>query len=252
MSILASNEFYEISIAKEMAILNIKDRVFDFITDVELTDKLSSFILGIDHNPEIKALVFYNDPESLNEEKYDQFIQRILQRNDKENECDPPCFCEKNTRFREIISLNKIIRNIASLQKIVVSGIQGNVVTPFVGASLVADFRYANENAVFSMIHNKYGLHPSGGLPFFLTNFLNHSKAMEIQLSEKIEAIEAFDLGLLTKILPRDNFKDHLLEEVKKYTTLKYCTIRDTKRLTNFKRNDLDSYFEYEASLLNL
>ncbi|MEZ5083989.1 MAG: enoyl-CoA hydratase/isomerase family protein [Bacteroidales bacterium] len=252
MSILASNEFYEISIANELAILNVKSRVFDFITDVTLTDKLSAFILGIDHNPDIKALIFYNDPESLNEENYDRFIQGILQRNESSNECDPPCFCEKNTRFREIISLNKIIRNIASLQKIVISGIQGNVVTPFVGASMVADFRYASEDAVFSMIHNKYGLHPSGGLPFFLTNYLNHSKAMEIQLSDKIDAEKAFDLGLLTKILPTDNFIHHLLEEVKKYTAIKYCTIRDTKRLTNFNRNELRDYFEYEASLLNL
>ena len=252
MSNLENNEFYDIYIKDEMAVLKIKDRVFDFITDVRLTDKLSEFILGIDYNPDIKALVFYNDAGSLNEEKYDQFIQGILQRNESGKECDPPCFCEKNTRFREIISLNKLIRHIASLQKIVVSGIQGTVVTPFVGASLVADFRYAGEDAVFSMIHNKYGLHPSGGLPFFLTNMLNHSKAMEIQLTDKFSAKEAYELGLLTKLLPVENFSEHLFEEVKKFTRLKYCTIRDTKRLTNYNRAALSNYFEYEAGLLNL
>ena len=252
MNIIASNEFFEYSIVDEIALLDIREKVFEFITDVTLSSKLLDLLTGIDHNPELKAFIFFNSPESLNEESYDRFISRII---DRENPCKdnaPPHFREKNVRFREINILNKLIRTIASLQKLVISGIQGTVVTPFIGAALVADFRYASEHAVFSMIHNKYGLHPSGGLPFFLASFLHHSKAMEVQMSEQLSAEEALQLGLVNKLVPEENFRDNLLVEAKKFTKLNYCTIRDTKRLTNFRRKDLDRYFEFEASLLNL
>lgn len=252
MDKITSNDFFEFSRDGEIAILDIKEGVFELITDMDLSSKLLDFISGIDQNPEIKALVFFNSPESFSEENYDSFIQRILSNTENNGGKDRPCFSEKNTRFREINILNKLIKNIANLQSIVISGLQGTVVTPFIGASMVADFRFAAENTVLSMIHNKYNLHPSGGLPFFLSNFLHHSKALEIQMSERINAEQALELGLVRKLLPQENFREELLKQVRPYTRLSYCTIRDTKRLTNFSRKGLTNYFEFEASLLNL
>jgi enoyl-CoA hydratase/carnithine racemase len=252
MNIIATNEFYEISIEEELAFLEIKEKVFEFITDVNLSGKLIDFINNIDHNPDIKALIFYNQPGSLDDNQYDKFIRRILDINENAIDCQNVSFKEKNVRFREINILNTLIRKLAKLQTLVISGLDGTVVTPFIGAAMVADFRYASEDAVLSMIHNKYGLHPSGGLPFFLSDMVHHSKAMEIQMRDKIEAKEAMELGLITKLLPKENFRKNIVSEVKKYTRLNYCTIRDTKRLTNFNRQFLSSYFEMEAGLLNL
>lgn len=252
MNILASNDFFEISTEGEFALLDIREKAFDFITDLKLSGKLLEFLHDIDHDPAIKALVFFNSPESLNEESYDRFISRIMNRDEPRDGISPPMFKEKNARFREINVLNKLIKSIASLQTLVISGIQGTVVTPFIGASLVADFRYASEHAVFSMIHNRHGLHPSGGLPYFLSSFLHHSKAMEVQMTERIDAKTALELGLVSKLLPDENFRENIMAEVRPFTRLNYCTLRDTKRLTNFKRKDLESYFEFEANLLNL
>lgn len=252
MDVIATNDFFEISTQDEFAILDIKERVFELITDISLSGKLNDFLKGIDQNQDIKALIFFNSPDSLSEKKYDAFIQNIIDREKPHSPEDPPCYSEKNMRFREINILNKLIRSIASLQKLVVSGLQGSVVTPFIGAALVADFRYASEHARFTMIHNKYGLHPSGALPFFLSSFLHHSKAMEVQLSDHLDAQRAMELGLVSKLLPEENFRENLMEEVRKFTHLPYCTLRDTKRLTNFNRKDLNNYFEFESSLLNL
>lgn len=252
MNIIATNEFYEISIEEEIAFLEIKEKVFEFITDVNLSGKLLEFINGIDHNPDIKALIFYNHPDSLNDQQYEKFIHRVLDMDKNDMDCQSISFKEKNVRFREINILNTLIRNLSKLQTLVISGLNGTVVTPFVGAALVADFRYATDDVVLSMIHNKYGLHPSGGLPFFLSNLVHHSKAMEIQMSDKIEANEALELGLISKLLPKENFRNNIVNEVKKYTQLNFCTIRDTKRLTNFNRQFLSDYFDKEAGLLNL
>ncbi|MCD4730689.1 MAG: enoyl-CoA hydratase/isomerase family protein, partial [Bacteroidales bacterium] len=210
------------------------------------------FIDQVDQNPEIKVLVFFNAPESFNDEQYDKYIYRIMKKKGSIDKAGAPCFTEKNVRFREINILNALIKLMANSQTIIVSGLQGTVVTPFVGAAMVADFRYASENAVFSMAHNRHGLHPSGGLPFFLSSYLHHSKALEILMGENIMAKEALDLGLINKLLPNEDFENQLIKEITPYLKLPICTIRDSKRLTNFSRKALLEYFEYEGSLLNL
>lgn len=252
MNPVITSDFYEISTKGEIAVILIKDKAFDFITDINQSGKLIDYIDSLEHNPDIKALVFYNDPKSLSNEQYDKFMERILKNAESMGNSGQPSFSEKNIRFREINILNTIIKHLANLQVIVAAGLQGDIVTPFIGTSLVADFRYADEDAVFYMAHNRYGLHPSGGLPFFLSNYLHHSKALEIQLRESFTAKEALDLGLITKILPKENFEEHLLNEVRQFIKLNYNTIRNTKRLTNFTRKSLYDYFDYEAGLLNL
>jgi len=251
MTVIASNEFFEISQQEAMAIIYVKEKVFDFITDVNLSSQLIDFIDQIDHDPNIKALLFFNAPESFDDEQYDKYIYSIMEKKGIEKGGNP-CFTEKNVRFREINILNTIIKQMAKSQTLVVSGLQGTAVTPFVGAAMVADFRYASKNAVFSMAHNRYGLHPSGGLPFFLSSYLHHSKALEMQMKENILASEALELGLINKLLPNKDFEKQLIKEIQPYLQLPFCTIRDTKRLTNFSRKGLIEYFEYEASLLNL
>ncbi|MCB0805298.1 MAG: enoyl-CoA hydratase/isomerase family protein [Bacteroidales bacterium] len=252
MKEIASNEFYNIDIQEELAILTIKKKVFDFITDVNLSNTLIDFIRQIDYNNEIKALIFLNARDSFTDENYDRFIREIIQKDEVSDKGTSPKFTNKNTRFREINMLNSIIKTIAGLQKLVICGLNGTVVTPFFGASLVADFRYASADAEFSMIHNKYGLHPSGGLPFFLSSYLHHSKALEIQMCDRIDVNTAYDLGLITKIVEVDQFEDHLIKEAKEFTGIKYGSLRDTKRLTNFYRQSLNKYFDFEAEMLNL
>jgi len=247
-----NSTYYQITTKDEIAIVRIKDKVFDLITDINQSAKLLEFISGIGHSQEFKVLLFYNDPESFSVANYDKFIARVMGNGHEANTNDNPSISERNVRFREINILNNLIKQIAGLQIIVVSGIQGEVVTPFVGASLVSDFRFAKEDSKYCMIHNKYGLHPSGALPFFLSSFVHHSKALELQLREAIPAKEALELGLINKILPKKDFENSLFNEVKRFTEHKFCTIRNTKRLTNFYRKALSDYFEFEAGLLNL
>ncbi|MBN1339110.1 MAG: enoyl-CoA hydratase/isomerase family protein [Bacteroidales bacterium] len=247
-----NKNFYEAWVQDEIAFIKIGKGAFELITDLNQSDKLIRFIDSLDQNNSVKCLIVFNDAESLSDLEYDRFIGGVLQKRDSAEGDLAPCFGDKRARFREINILNTLIRHLAGLQIIVFAGIQGTVVTPFFGASLVADFRIAAENAVFSLAHNKYGLHPSGGLPFFLSNMLHHSKALEVQLRDRIDANEAYELGLVNLIVPDDKFEERLIGEAKKYSALSFCTIRDTKRLTNFSRKSINKYFEFEAGLLNL
>ena len=252
METIVSTGFYEISRQDEIAIIKIKKNVFDFITDIKQSGELLDFIDNIHQDTQIKALLYYNDPDSFTEEEYDKFLNRIMVDPSEKGQSILPCYTERNTRAREINYLNGIIKKLSQLHIFVVAGIQGTVVTPYIGTAMVADFRYACEGSRFSMAHNKYGLHPSGGLPFFLPRLLNYSQALDIMSREYITAKEAFDLGLITKILHKDEFVDQIILEIKKITRLKYCTIQHTKRLLNYSRKSLFDYFDYEGTLLNL
>jgi enoyl-CoA hydratase/carnithine racemase len=252
MKTITSTEFFEISGKDAISIVRIKKNVFDFISDIESSSELMGFIKNIAADAEIKALVFYNEPDCVNEINYDKFLKRIMSQTEEAHQLLPPKFDRKDIRFREINILNRFIKQIVNLNKIVVSGIQGSVVTPFVGLALASDLTYACKGAEFIMAHNKYGLHPSGALPFFLSNSLHHAIAMEFQLKGSFTAGEAYEIGLINKVLPEHEFLDSLIRETERFTKYKYCTIQQTKRLTNFSRKSLDDYFDYEAKILNL
>ena len=122
--------------------------------------------------------------------------------------------------------------------------------TPF--ACLSMDIRYATEGSQFVMAHNRYGLHPSGALPFFLSQYIHHSRALEVQFRDEFSVDEALSLGLVNKIFPQDNFKKRCMHEIQHFIKCENSTISVTKRLTNYTRKALADYFLYEASLLNL
>ena len=75
---------------------------------------------------------------------------------------------------------------------------------------------------------------------------------MEFQMKDFTTAEEAYEIGLINKVLPEQEFLDNLIMETEKFTKSKYCTIQQTKRLTNFSRKSLDDYFDCEAKILNL
>jgi enoyl-CoA hydratase/carnithine racemase len=240
------------SIEDNVAVITINEGVFDLVTDINESNILIDFIKETEGIPDIKALFVVNGPGYYNAEEYNEFITKILGPQDDCGEHSPPRFAEKDVRFREINILNKIIKVLSEYRKLCFAGINGDVVTPFIGACLSMDIRYATEGSSFIMAHNKYGLHPSGALPFFLSQYIHHSRALEIQFRDEFSVEEALALGLVNKIFPADNFKKRCMHEIQHFIKCENSTISVTKRLTNYTRKALAEYFLYEASLLNL
>ena len=247
-----NNDYIGTYAEEKTVIIRFKQRIFEFIINLDESDTLVEFIRKTQYDNNVKALLFINEPDSINDREYDNFLKSILTEGHSAEEDEIPDCYRKNIRFKEINILNKIVREIVNYNKLCFAGITGTVVTAYFGAALAADIRYAAENAVFSLAHNKYGLHPSGGLPFFLSQSLGHQKAMEIMLSERISAHEAHKLGIVNKVFPEKNFTESCIKEINKFTEIKGCTIRNTKRLTNFNRSLINEYFDFEAGLLNL
>jgi enoyl-CoA hydratase/carnithine racemase len=257
---MSGNEglFYDDPVLKmykegNIAVLKIKRDVFDTITDLAESGKFISFFNTAERDNEIKALMLIHEADCFNCDEYGKFL-RSLQAEDhviSGSEEVKPVF-ENISRTRQINVLNRIITQLAEFKKISLVCLQANVSTPFFGASLAADFRYASEDLTFSLPHLKYGAHPGGALPFFLPFYVGHGKAAEILLKgEDINAEEALKLGLITEILPVDDFENRCLKEVQKLCELDQRVIHTTKLLLNFSQNALQDYFDIESSLIH-
>jgi len=237
---------------EDIAVIKIKGKVFDALTDLAESGKMISLIQAAERIPDVKALLIINEPGCMDENEYDQFLHRILYRGiDPYAPDEERGVIQRVDRIREINILNRTISQLVEFKKISLMGLQGNIVTPFFGASLAMDFRYAAESMSFSLAHLKYGLHPTGALPFFLSHYLGHGKAIEILFkSEKISAGEALDLGLVNKVLPGDNFENRCIQEIEKICHLDTRVIHATKLLATFSRNELRNYFDLESAML--
>lgn len=239
-------------VEENVAVITFKAGVYNLVTDINESNILIDYIKKTEGNPDIKALLVINEEGHFSDVEYNDFITRILGPQDDCADNAPPKFAKKDVRFREINILNKIIKVLSEYRKICFAGINGDIVTPFIGACLSMDIRYATAGSRFIMAHNKYGLHPSGALPFFLSQYVHHSRALEIQFRDEFSVDEALELGLVNKIFPTDNFEKRCLHEIQHFIRCENSTIGVTKRLTNYTRKALSEYFLYEASLLNL
>ncbi len=76
--------------------------------------------------------------------------------------------------------------------------------------------------------------------------------AMEFLMKDSFTANEAYEMGLINKVLPAQDFLDQLIKETEKFINHSHYTIQQTKRLTNFSGKSLSDYFNYEAEIINL
>lgn len=241
---------FEVEVRDKVAVVLIKKDVFKLLTTEHelLFNSLNSF----ESDNQIKAVLFLNTPESFGEEVYENFLKENMLPFKEENDFELPNFCNKNVRFRELNILDRLIKYLVNYKKLCFTVLSGSIVTPFFGASLSIDIRYATPEMYYSLAHNKYGLHPSGALPYFLITQLGYNRSMEIMLSDKVTAQEALNLGLINKIISGENVLDLVLSDIKKITQNRSCTLRRTKQLSSFVRESLSDYFTYEGTLLNL
>lgn len=245
------NNYYEVEKRESLAIIFIKKDIFELIIgeDYKL---LFETLDSLQYDPKIKVLLFLNSSECYGEKVYFDFLSKLNLSLDKIDNYEFPNFCDAPNRFRELNILNRFVSYLSNYNKLCFSVLSGGIVTPFFGASLATDIRYATQDMYFSLAHNKYGLHPSGGLPYFLINQLGYSKAMELMLSEKITAEEALGLGLISTIISSENTESLVINDIEKILKFSSCTLRRTKQLSSYAHNSLSDYFEYEQSILNL
>jgi enoyl-CoA hydratase/carnithine racemase len=92
------------------------------------------------------------------------------------------------------------------LSKPVVGAINGHCLAAGLGLALLCDVRIAAENATFGCMGTVRGIVPGAGQTQRLPRLVGMANAMWLLLSaERIDAQEAFRIGLVNKVVPRED-----------------------------------------------
>ena len=182
--------------------------------------------------------------------KYRGFLSEIFGTKPEDfNPEETSSVTETIKRAIEINALSYYARQFIKSNKLIISCLSGEVVTPFFGLSLLTDLRFGSENMTFSISHLKYSIHPSGLLPLMLPKHIGLGKAMKYLISgDKIYAAEALDLGLLSRVFSKANFEKQCIEEAKRISLISQNVIHSTKELFYNIDRELEDYIHKEAT----
>jgi len=253
---IISLEFETVGLASrvidDIIFIKFKNDVFETMTDLAESERLLNLLEYLRKDDQINALIISNEPESFGAKAYDKFIIQILHQDLEKNHLYPEEAIDKISRSKQINILNHVILYLIRINKITVAVLNGEISTPFFGASLAMDFRFVSEDMEFVLSHRKFGLHPTGGLPYFLPRYIGHGKAMEYLLTgQKISAQEALKLNLVNAVLPQKNFDQQVIERIKAINQQDFGSIGVSKRLAYFNRDEIIQYFEMEMEMFN-
>ena len=223
------------------------------MTDLDKADRYMELLSLIEENSEIKVILSVFEPDALGDNAYAQYISSLCGENIELKDLDQDWrFKSNSSRLHQMYFQQNSINQRVNSKKIIIDCLQGKVVTPFFGETLAADFRFITENTQFTLSHKKYGLHPSGGLSFFLPRYVGESKAIDLLLNtDIITANEAKTLGLINRVISSENFVSECILNAKKMCSTNMTTIKSTKCLTYRFQNELDNYFRMEAQMMD-
>lgn len=231
--------------------IHIKQNAFEIVTDLSESSHLFDLLELVEGDEKVKGVFIFNTPGIFGEEEYDAFLRKVFGLKADDPFSKIAAYDKQGVRKRQINILNHFITSTLATSKLIVLGLQGCVVTPFFGASLAADLRFGSPDMGFCLAHVKYGLPPTGALPYFLPRFLglNHAKDLLFR-GGKISAQQALELRLINQIVPGGNFVQECLEILRGMTHADAKFIRITKQLTNTYARELENYLEFESRIL--
>lgn len=148
-------------------------------------------------------------------------------------------------------SLHRIIADIVRMEKPVIAAINGVAAGAGIGLALACDLAYASPSAVFVFAYPSVGLSPDGGASL-LAREIGYRRAMEIMLTgKKLQAGEAFSLGLINGVFEQDCFYDSVLKVAGSVSSGPAKAFAEGKAL--FRQaflHDLETHLEAERQAL--
>jgi 2-(1,2-epoxy-1,2-dihydrophenyl)acetyl-CoA isomerase len=214
------------------------------------------------------AWIYLNRPDKLNAftEQMNKELLQALKLSEKDNEVrclvitgNGRAFCSgqdlagvsADMDHAEVLrgGYNPMIQKLASIEKPIIAAINGVAAGAGMSLALACDFRLAHEKASFIEAFIHVGLVPDSGNLYYLPRIVGHAKAMELAVfGDKISAMDAKELGLVTKVIPVDAWEDDIAAFAENIAN------KPTKAIGLIKRNlqkswscSLDEMLEFEA-----
>jgi enoyl-CoA hydratase/carnithine racemase len=126
-------------------------------------------------------------------------------------------FCGGNERQKssrgdgELAQKYNLAASVAGIEKPVIAAVNGDALGEGLELALACDVRIAAQNAHFGFPEVTSGLMPTNGGTQRLPRIVGKGKALELILTgEIIDAAEALEIGLVTKVLPRESLTNEV------------------------------------------
>jgi enoyl-CoA hydratase/carnithine racemase len=127
-----------------------------------------------------------------------------------------------------------VYERIAALPQPTFSAISGWCLGAGFELALATDFRVADETAVFGLPEVELGIVPSSGGTYRLVRALGPARAKELMLLRpRIDAAEAFRLGVVTELVPAGQALAHTLELAEQVAALPPLAAAAAKHAAN-------------------
>ncbi len=111
-----------------------------------------------------------------------------------------------------------------------IAAVNGAAIGAGMNLALACDIRVASDDAFFDTRFLKIGLHPGGGHGWMLLRAVGWAEATRLLLlGQSVKAAEAFDIGLVQRIVAPDRLADTALELANRSGALPRELILDTK-----------------------
>lgn len=106
---------------------------------------------------------------------------------------------------------NRVLSRLANLPVPVIAAVHGYAVGGGLEFALACDLRIVSEDSSFGLPEITHGWFPGWGGTHRLLNIIGEAKAKEmVLLGERIDAHTAQDLGLVNRVVPRENLADEV------------------------------------------
>lgn len=244
-------DFIRTDIVDSLAILEVKKDAFSIMTEIAEGFIIIDWYNHVKETNSIKGVLIYGDSNLFCDAPYKKFLSNIASEDIEHYDTLNLESVNNDLRKKQINMLNNFTRNILDFPKMIITFVNGCVVTPFIGLTLATDIRLATKDAGFSFLHKKFGLHPTGALPFFLTANLGIAKAKNLLYTkDKISAEELLSLGLVDEIINHKNI-DEIIEHAKNLVEHNSATFKTTKELANkVIRDQYENFMELEGQMV--
>ncbi len=247
-----SSDEFESYISGRFAYVIIKGNAFKNISDIMRNQDFIPWFDLIEHTKELKGIVVLNEEGSMSDTAYSEFLSELSGEVIKAGETH---YIEKfkshKIRALEINMLSNLIRRINLFTKLFIVAFKDEIVSPFIGVSLAADFRLISSETKFCFSHSKYGLPASGALPYFLPKYVSNSIAFElVSKGGYLDAEEIKALGLVNRVFPTEEFKIGMEKFANELSLLPTNLIRNSKLLFYRNTAELEDYLNFERQYL--
>lgn len=214
------------------------------------------------------AWITLNRPEKLNAftKEMNHEIQRAVKHasKDKEVRCivftgEGRAFCsgqdlssvDETMDHGEVLrkAYGPMVKEISRCEKPIIAALNGVTAGAGLSLALACDFRLAVEQAKLVQAFIHVGLIPDSGNLYYLPRLIGHAKALELAvLGEKVTAQEAYEIGLVTKVIKADEWDKEIEAFASRIAAMPTVAIGLIKRnLRKSFDSGFDSFLEGEA-----